>query len=252
MPYSTKGRRAARRSTLCKSERYDKSESTVSSRCRSSYLKATSGGSVRLTPGQGRGKAAMKAARVHYREEIAKNKSRGNSNAVLSPTTHLSDRNTPLPAASTLKSKPNSPLNSARTNLSSEQTPSPAVSTPKPSPKSSTKLWTDYAARASAGPRPQSTHPFIKPRRRQMSHHPSSPHSRSGATAQRQHGGPNARRYDDWRSWVEVRVNLKGLTPDIGTYEIARSFHEEGKIGVIELFEDSSGSRTGKARITFR
>ena len=85
-----------------------------------------------------------------------------------------------------------------------------------------------------------------------MSNHPSSPHRRSGLAAQRQYGGPIARRHGDWKSWVEVRVNLKGLTPDIGTYEIAQSFHQEGKIAVIDIFEDSSGSRTGKAKITFR
>ena len=249
VPCSTKCRSPGRKVNFSYIKANRKSKAAVSSRSHSSHLKATSDGSVRL---QGRRKAAMKAARAHYREEKAKN--RGNiDNAVTAPTatpTDLSSVNTPPPAVLTPKPKLKS---SARTDLSSANTP-PAVSTPKPEPKSSTKLWNDYAARTSAGPSRPSTHPshIVRPRGQKMLHHPSSPHRRSGAAAQRQYGGPIARRFDDWRSWVEVRVNLKGLTPDIGTYEIARSFYQEGKIGVIEIFEDSSGSRTGKAKITFR
>ena len=253
VPCRTKCRSSARQS----SESNNKSKAPVSNRCAPSHLKAASGGSVRLPAGQGRRKAAMRAARAHYQEEKAKNKSRGNNNQLSSPTaarTNLSSLSNPAQAVSTPKPGPNYSLSSARTDLPSVNTSSPALVTSKPEPKSSTKVWNDYAAYTSAGSPRHSTRPphFNKPRGKQMSHHPSSPHRRLGVAAQRQYGGPTARRYDDWTSWVEVRVNLKGLTPDIGTYEIARGFHQEGKIAVIEVFEDSSGSRTGKAKITFR
>ncbi|KAL8835144.1 MAG: hypothetical protein Q9170_003449 [Blastenia crenularia] len=60
-----------------------------------------------------------------------------------------------------------------------------------------------------------------------------------------------ARREDDWRSWVELRLKVAGLPPDITTQELWASFSRHGSVTQIEIFEDSRGARDGSARVTF-
>ena len=187
-----------------------------------------------LQGSRGRGKApakaVMKAARAHYREEKLANEKAQRHGA----------------------SKMTTSLTTARADYTAA---SPAITTSKPKLKSSPKQWTDYASHTSAGHHTEASHKphFRNPRGGGMSNHSLSPYNRSRGAHQRQYGGPIARHYyNDWTSWVEVRVNLYGLTPNIGTYELGCSFKDEGNIVVIEIFEDSSGSRSGKAKIVFR
>lgn len=67
----------------------------------------------------------------------------------------------------------------------------------------------------------------------------------------RQHG-PAMRREDDWSTWFELGVRVHGLTPNVSTVDLWKSFHREGSITTIKIFEDSKGSREGKASIRFR
>ena len=119
---------------------------------------------------------------------------------------------------------------------------------------SSPRQWTDYANHLSN--RGQQQSPLRSAPRRSrggtMSHRTMLPHTGHRGTMQRQSTGPVARLFNNWTTWVEIHVILFRLSPTISTGDLWKSFHDEGNITFIEIFEDSSGSRTGKAKIKFR
>ncbi|KAL4997664.1 RNA dependent RNA polymerase-domain-containing protein [Aspergillus recurvatus] len=55
-----------------------------------------------------------------------------------------------------------------------------------------------------------------------------------------------------WRSWGSVAVNLTNVTAEVSTLDLWRAFKDEGRICSIDIFEDSHGNRTAKAKIRFR
>ncbi|KAL8939332.1 MAG: hypothetical protein Q9216_003425 [Gyalolechia sp. 2 TL-2023] len=62
---------------------------------------------------------------------------------------------------------------------------------------------------------------------------------------------PVARRDDDWRTWVELRLKVAGLPLDITTQELWASFSRYGSVNQIEIMEDRRGTRDGVARVIF-
>ncbi|MCJ1464650.1 hypothetical protein MMC07_003263 [Pseudocyphellaria aurata] len=68
---------------------------------------------------------------------------------------------------------------------------------------------------------------------------------------QYQHTGAVARRLDDWTSWIELSVRLFGLSPNVSTRDLWKSFSKEGTIAIIELYEDNRGNRDGKGVVRF-
>ncbi|KAL8792589.1 MAG: hypothetical protein Q9195_004812 [Heterodermia aff. obscurata] len=131
---------------------------------------------------------------------------------------------------------------------------SPKVTAPPVRHNSSPRQWTDYANHTSN--RSQQGSPLRSAPRRSrggtMSRRALSSFLLHRGTIQRQSSGPVARLLNDWTSWVEAHVMLFRLSPTISTGDLWSSFHDEGNITSIEIFEDSSGSRTGKAKIKFR
>jgi hypothetical protein len=69
---------------------------------------------------------------------------------------------------------------------------------------------------------------------------------------QLQQEGAAVRRDNDWTTWTELSIKVYGLTPNVSTLDLWKSFNGEGSITTIKLFEDSRGNRDGKARIGFR
>lgn len=67
-----------------------------------------------------------------------------------------------------------------------------------------------------------------------------------------QHTGAVARRPDDWTTWIELSVRLIGLSPNVSTRDLWKSFSKEGTIAIIELYEDNRGNRDGKGVVRFR
>ena len=65
-------------------------------------------------------------------------------------------------------------------------------------------------------------------------------------------GSAVARRQGDWTTWDEARIKVFGLTPVITTHDLWRAFSSKGTLFKIELFEDSHGTRDGKALLCFR
>ena len=144
--------------------------------------------------------------------------------------------------------------------------PSPKVTAHHPRQNSSPRQWTDYANHTSN--RSQQVAPVRSPLRRPrggtmsrravsslqngIAGHGSSRSPVHRGTIQRQSTGPVARLFNNWTAWVEVHVILFRLSPTISTGDLWSSFHDEGNITFIEIFEDSSGSRTGKAKIKYR
>ncbi|KAL8661349.1 MAG: hypothetical protein Q9202_005651 [Teloschistes flavicans] len=63
--------------------------------------------------------------------------------------------------------------------------------------------------------------------------------------------GPIARRDDDWKSWVELRVKIFGVPPDITTGELWVCFSRYGSCTQIEIMENSKGVRDGVAKVTY-
>lgn len=244
-PHRHKQRDSAKQNITFRAGRTTKTEATVSTRPIAVAHSNPATGPSQFQGSTGKCKAAakattMKAARAHYREEkLANEKAR--RHGANKGTTSLTSARADLVAASSAVTGPKTKA-------------LPAVTASKPKLKSSPKQWTDYASHTSAGHHLEASHKphFRNPRGGSMSHQPSSPYNRTRGAHQRQYGGPIARHHNDWTSWVEVRVYIYGLTPNIGTRELGRSFKDEGSITVIELFEDSSGSRNGKARIIFR
>ena len=119
---------------------------------------------------------------------------------------------------------------------------------------SSPRQWTDYANHTSKQSQQESP-VRSAPRRsrgRTMSRRALSSFPVHRGTLQRQSTGPVARPSNQWTTWVEIHVMLFRLSPTISTGDLWSSFHDEGNITFIEIFEDSSGSRTGKAKIKFR
>ena len=131
---------------------------------------------------------------------------------------------------------------------------SPKVTAHHARHNSSPRQWTDYANHTSN--RSQQESPIRSAPRRSrggtMSRRAFSSFPVPRGTIQRQSTGPVARLFDQWNTWVEIHVILFGLSPTISTGNLWSSFHDEGDITSIEIFEDSSGHRTGKAKIKFR
>lgn len=69
---------------------------------------------------------------------------------------------------------------------------------------------------------------------------------------QRRNGSMVTQPQPDWTQWVEVRVKVFGLTPTVTTADLWKAFSKQGSVSTIEIFEDSSGNRNGKASIRFR
>ena len=63
--------------------------------------------------------------------------------------------------------------------------------------------------------------------------------------------GPFARRQDDWTHWMELAVFLFQLPSNVTTKDLWLALKDEGQIVTIELFEDTTGTRNGKARVRF-
>ena len=119
---------------------------------------------------------------------------------------------------------------------------------------SSPRQWTDYANHTSKQSQQESP-VRSAPRRSRggtMSRRALSSFPVHRGTLQRQSTGPVARPSYQWTTWVEIHVILFRLSPTISTGDLWSNFHDEGNITFIEIFEDSSGSRTGKAKIKFR
>ena len=134
--------------------------------------------------------------------------------------------------------------------------PSPLPSSPKvshhpPELTSSPQKWIDYANHTSKADQRGAPIRSSVSRRGGMSQRASTSYRPRG-TAQRQYGGAAARPYNDWTTWVEVSIVLFGLTPNVSTHDLWSSFNKEGNITTIDIFENLSGSRTGKAKIRFR
>ncbi|KAL4991514.1 RNA dependent RNA polymerase-domain-containing protein [Aspergillus falconensis] len=55
-----------------------------------------------------------------------------------------------------------------------------------------------------------------------------------------------------WRNWESVAVYLTNVTAEVSTLDLWRAFKDEGSIRSIDIFEDSHGNRTTKAKIRFR
>ncbi|KAL2868435.1 RNA dependent RNA polymerase-domain-containing protein [Aspergillus lucknowensis] len=55
-----------------------------------------------------------------------------------------------------------------------------------------------------------------------------------------------------WRSWESIAVNLSSVPKDVSTLDLWQAFKSEGNILSIDIFEDSHGNRTSKAKIRFR
>ena len=60
------------------------------------------------------------------------------------------------------------------------------------------------------------------------------------------------RRQDHWSHWLELRVKVFGLPATVTTLTLWQCFSREGAIDAIEIFEDSRGTRDGKASIRYR
>jgi len=135
---------------------------------------------------------------------------------------------------------------------------SPIPNEPSNNRASSSQLWNAFASKTSGQP-PDRT-PSRSPQKnagnqeltRSMTRHALTPPHRPRATNQRSSGGPIARRWDDWASSPEVQVKIFGLTANITTADLWKGFSKEGTIVTIELFEDGTGARDGKALVRFR
>ena len=204
----------------------------------------TRGGSGRGSRGKktSRSRAAnsMKAdggARARYEEGPANEKDR----------TH---------GASTVRTPITSPQSggTSATTGSLHLSPSPKGAAHHARHNSSPRQWTDYANHSS-NPSGQGAPVRLAPRRSRggiMSRRALSSFPVPRGAIQRQSTGPVARLSNNWTTWVEIHVVLFRLSPTISTGDLWSSFHDEGNITSIEIFEDSSGSRTGKAKIKFR
>ena len=158
--------------------------------------------------------------------------------------------------ASTVRAPITSPQSggTGATTGSLHLSPSPKGAAHHARHNSSPRQWTDYANHTS-NPSGQHSPVRLAPRRSRggtMSRHALSSFPVPRGTIQRQSTGPVARLFNNWTKWVEIHVVLFRLSPTISTADLWSSFHDEGNITSIEIFEDSSGSRTGKAKIKFR
>ncbi|KAL4773674.1 RNA dependent RNA polymerase-domain-containing protein [Aspergillus nidulans var. acristatus] len=52
-----------------------------------------------------------------------------------------------------------------------------------------------------------------------------------------------------WRAWESVAVNLTNVTAEVRTLDLWRAFKDEGNVRSIDIFEDSHGNRTTRAKI---
>ncbi|KAI9785648.1 MAG: hypothetical protein M1816_008271 [Peltula sp. TS41687] len=57
---------------------------------------------------------------------------------------------------------------------------------------------------------------------------------------------------DEWKTWDEVSIKIRGLPHDITTLALYKVFQDEGSLDYIDLYEDSAGRKDGNARIRFR
>jgi RNA-dependent RNA polymerase len=55
-----------------------------------------------------------------------------------------------------------------------------------------------------------------------------------------------------WRAWESVAVNLTNVTAEVRTLDLWRAFKDEGNVRSIDIFEDSHGNRTTRAKIRSR
>ncbi|KAL4754800.1 hypothetical protein BDW72DRAFT_213021 [Aspergillus terricola var. indicus] len=55
-----------------------------------------------------------------------------------------------------------------------------------------------------------------------------------------------------WRAWESVAINLTNVTAEVRTLDLWRAFKNEGSVRSIDIFEDSHGNRTTRAKIRFR
>ncbi|KAL6237096.1 hypothetical protein BDW75DRAFT_249549 [Aspergillus navahoensis] len=55
-----------------------------------------------------------------------------------------------------------------------------------------------------------------------------------------------------WRNWESVAVYLTNVTAEVSALDLWRAFKDEGSIRSIDIFEDSHGNRTAKAKIRFK
>ncbi|KAL4922233.1 RNA dependent RNA polymerase-domain-containing protein [Aspergillus aurantiobrunneus] len=55
-----------------------------------------------------------------------------------------------------------------------------------------------------------------------------------------------------WRSWESVAVNLANVPEDVSALDLWKLFNNEGNIHSIDIFEDSHGNRTKRAKIRFK
>lgn len=135
---------------------------------------------------------------------------------------------------------------------------SPDPKEPSHKRASASQSWNDFASKTSGQLLDRT--PSHSPRKdassrkltRNMTRQVSAPAHRPRATYQRSSGGPIARRWDNWASWSEVQVKVFGLTANITTSDLWKCFSKEGTIVTIELFEDRTGARDGKALVRFR
>lgn len=135
---------------------------------------------------------------------------------------------------------------------------SPDPKDPSHNRASASQSWNDFASKTSGQPLDRT--PSRSPQKdagnrkltRNMTRHVLAPAHRPRATYQRSSGGPIARRWDNWASWPEVQVKIFGLTANITTSDLWKCFSKEGTIVTIELFEDRTGARDGKALVRFR
>jgi RNA-dependent RNA polymerase len=62
---------------------------------------------------------------------------------------------------------------------------------------------------------------------------------------------PVLRKVHEWSNLPEITIRLRNIHPETTSYDIYRNFERHGQIVMIEIFEDRSGSRDGRAQIKF-
>ncbi|KAI9368815.1 RNA dependent RNA polymerase-domain-containing protein [Aspergillus egyptiacus] len=55
-----------------------------------------------------------------------------------------------------------------------------------------------------------------------------------------------------WKSWESVAISLANVPKELRTLDLWKAFKNEGSVLSIDIFEDSHGSRTSRAKIRFR
>lgn len=67
-------------------------------------------------------------------------------------------------------------------------------------------------------------------------------------------GGPTRYRVQtQWQDWPELKIQVKGVAPDVATLELWQLFHKEGNIDYMRIStEVGTDKRTGEAVITFK